>query len=303
MGALIALGAGFNPVLTGRENIYVNGSMLGLDRKAIDGKIDEIIDFADIGNFIDSPVQSYSSGMSVRLGFATAAVMIQPDVLLLDEVLAVGDLGFRYKCFARVGQLVKNAAVIFVSHDMPSVSRMATKVILMSDGQIEKAGGDSPSVIQAYNSKFSGGNSFVQETGEASITQIQVTSETSPSILGQIDYGETAKIQFLVDWNEYDPDANLTINILDKGDTAVAQMEARNSDFKLCWQGSQQLVSLKIPSFPLAPGEYRLWIILSSPSKKKSIAIHYGVSPFIVKGNFIGYIPFQPVPEWASRAA
>ena len=91
VGAIIALGAGFNPVLTGRENVYVNGSLLGLSKKEIDGKIDDIIEFAEIGEFIDSPVQSYSSGMQVRLGFAVATAM-DPDVLILDEVLAVGDL-------------------------------------------------------------------------------------------------------------------------------------------------------------------------------------------------------------------
>src|SRR5437667_3832583 len=94
VGALIALGAGFNPILTGRENIYVNGSVLGLTKREIDEKIEEIIDFAEIREFIDSPVQSYSSGMQVRLGFAMAS-SLNPDILLLDEVLAVGDMGFQ----------------------------------------------------------------------------------------------------------------------------------------------------------------------------------------------------------------
>src|SRR5206468_4283587 len=97
VGALIALGAGFNPILTGRENIYVNGAVLGLTKREIDEKIEEIIDFAEIREFIDSPVQSYSSGMQVRLGFAMAS-SLNPDILLLDEVLAVGDMGFQAKC-------------------------------------------------------------------------------------------------------------------------------------------------------------------------------------------------------------
>ena len=92
------MGAGFNPILTGRENIYVTGSILGLSKAEIDAQFDEIIDFAEIREFIDAPVQSYSSGMAVRLGFAVA-VKCQPDVLLLDEVLAVGDVGFQAKCF------------------------------------------------------------------------------------------------------------------------------------------------------------------------------------------------------------
>ena len=101
VGALIELGAGFNPILSGRENIYNNGAILGFTRKEINEKIEEIIDFAEIREFIDMPVQNYSSGMKVRLGFAVAAQM-QPDVLMIDEVLAVGDLGFVLKCFKTI---------------------------------------------------------------------------------------------------------------------------------------------------------------------------------------------------------
>lgn len=115
VGAIIALGAGFNPLLSGRENVYVYGSVLGLTKHDIDRQIDDIIDFAELEDFIDAPVQSYSSGMQVRLGFAVATAM-QPDVLLLDEVLAVGDMSFRHKCFNRINKIIKQCAVIFVSH-------------------------------------------------------------------------------------------------------------------------------------------------------------------------------------------
>ena len=154
VGALIALGAGFNPVLTGRENIYVNGSVLGLTKKEIDAKLKEIIDFAEIGDFIDTPVQNYSSGMAVRLGFAVAS-SLDPDILLVDEVLAVGDLGFRYKCFQRISALMDRAAVIFVSHDMASVSRLSSRVMLLGSGKVQMLSEDCPAVIQRYNSLFS----------------------------------------------------------------------------------------------------------------------------------------------------
>jgi lipopolysaccharide transport system ATP-binding protein len=300
MGALIALGAGFNEVLTGRENIYVNGSMLGLDKKTIEAKLDEIIDFSGLEEFIDAPVQSYSSGMSVRLGFATAAVMIEPDILILDEVLAVGDLGFRYKCFSRVGQLVKNAAVILVSHDMPSVARMATRAMLMSDGQIERVGSDAPSIIQSYNEKFASGSFFKKESGEAIVSDICVYSEANSRPKQLVSYGEDVAIKFAIKWLECDPNAIITVNILDKGDTAVAQMESNNHNFKLAAQSSKQLIKLVIPRLPLAPGEYRLWIVITSPGKNKHIAVHYGVAQFTVTGSFIGYIPFQPIPTWSS---
>jgi len=135
VGALIALGAGFNPILTGRENIYINAAVLGMDRRHVDGKLDEIIAFAEIGDFIDTPVQNYSSGMSVRLGFAVAAVLIEPDILFLDEVLAVGDIGFVIKCLNTVRRMTSNAAVVFVSHNMQYVSSFCTRVMVMDHGQ------------------------------------------------------------------------------------------------------------------------------------------------------------------------
>jgi ABC-type polysaccharide/polyol phosphate transport system ATPase subunit len=140
VGALIALGAGFNPILTGRENIYINGSVLGLSKKEIDEKIDEIIDFAEIGEFIDMPVQNYSSGMQVRLGFAVATAL-EPDVILADEILAVGDVAFRAKCYRRLAALLKRGvAVIFVSHDLQSVERLTKKCIWLQQGACKLAG-------------------------------------------------------------------------------------------------------------------------------------------------------------------
>lgn len=136
VGALIALGAGFSPVLTGRENIYVNAAVMGLDRQQVDARIDEIIDFAEIGEFIDSPVQNYSSGMSVRLGFSVAALLCEPDVLFLDEVLAVGDIGFTVKCLNRLRQLARHSAVILVSHNMQHISSFCTRVMVLEKGRV-----------------------------------------------------------------------------------------------------------------------------------------------------------------------
>ena len=112
VGGLIALGAGFNGILSGRENIRINGAILGYARSEIEEKMEEIIEFADLDDFIDAPVQTYSSGMSVRLGFAIAAILTKPDVLLLDEVLAVGDIGFITKCLNTVRKLMKDSAVL-----------------------------------------------------------------------------------------------------------------------------------------------------------------------------------------------
>jgi lipopolysaccharide transport system ATP-binding protein len=140
IGALIALGAGFNPVLSGRENIYVNASILGLSKAEIDAKIDDIIDFAEIGEFIDSPVQNYSSGMQVRLGFAVASAL-QPNILLLDEVLAVGDVAFQAKCFNKLADLRRDGVpFILVSHNMHQISRYCQKVVFMKKGRIAFVG-------------------------------------------------------------------------------------------------------------------------------------------------------------------
>jgi lipopolysaccharide transport system ATP-binding protein len=148
VGALIALGAGFNPILTGRENIYINGSVLGLSKKEIDEKIEEIIDFAEIGEFIDMPVQNYSSGMQVRLGFAVATAL-EPDVLILDEVLAVGDARFRSKCYRRIAKIRHRAAVIFVSHAMEQIGRICSSAIVLGMGK-SLFEGNTAEAIQLY---------------------------------------------------------------------------------------------------------------------------------------------------------
>ena len=153
MQALIALGAGFNPILTGRDNIYVNASVLGIPKREIDCKFDEIVDFSGIGAFIDTPVQTYSSGMAVRLGFAVAAHM-DPDIMLVDEVLAVGDEGFQNKCLNRIGALKKNGtAIILVSHNMHTISTFSSKVILLNSGSYRNFV-NVPEGVQEYRSLF-----------------------------------------------------------------------------------------------------------------------------------------------------
>lgn len=163
IGALIALGAGFNPILTGRENIFVNASVLGLSNREIEATIEEIIDFAEIGDLIDSPVQNYSSGMQVRLGFAVASVL-SPDVLLLDEVLAVGDASFRNKCYHRIAKARRNTAIIFVSHNMDQVSRVCDYSLVLQNGKLVTLG-EVAKGIEAYESiatvNYSGDKSFL----------------------------------------------------------------------------------------------------------------------------------------------
>ncbi|RSK40522.1 ABC transporter ATP-binding protein [Mangrovimonas spongiae] len=160
VGALIELGAGFNPILTGRENIYNNGAVLGFTRQEITRKLDDIIAFAELEDFIDMPVQHYSSGMKVRLGFAVAAQM-EPDVLIIDEVLAVGDLGFVLKCFKQIDTILPNTAIVFVSHSMPMISRICNHIILMEHGKPKFQGTDVAKGIDLYYTRFANNESNV----------------------------------------------------------------------------------------------------------------------------------------------
>ena len=153
IGALIELGAGFNPILTGRENIFINAAIIGFSKDEIKSKLHDIISFAELDEFIDMPVQNYSSGMKVRLGFAIAAQM-EPDILLIDEVLAVGDLGFILKCFKRIDTILPNTAMIFVSHSMPMISRICNEIILMDRGKAFFQGREVSEGIDAYYDRF-----------------------------------------------------------------------------------------------------------------------------------------------------
>ena len=149
VGALLELGAGFHPDLTGRENIYLNGSILGLSQKEIDQQIGDIIGFAEIERFVDVPVRHYSSGMLVRLGFSVAA-HTRPDILLIDEVLAVGDAAFREKCMDKIAEFRRGeCTILLVSHDLEYVQDLCSQVVWLEDGQIRLAG-ETQRVISSY---------------------------------------------------------------------------------------------------------------------------------------------------------
>ncbi|MDI6746908.1 MAG: ABC transporter ATP-binding protein [Rhodocyclaceae bacterium] len=175
VGALIALGAGFNPVLTGRENIYVNAAVLGFSKHEIARRFDEIVSFSGLEQFLDAPVQTYSSGMQVRLGFAIAA-HADLDILLLDEVLAVGDAEFRAKCYQRITSIRNNAAIILVSHNMEQIGRVAQLALWLDKGKSRHLG-DVDAVVLDYENR-QGSNpdqgTFVSEDARISNTCIEV---------------------------------------------------------------------------------------------------------------------------------
>ena len=149
---MIELGAGFDPNYTGRENIFLYGSVLGFSRSFLEEKYDEILEFSELGEFIDVPIKNYSSGMKARLGFSIATV-VEPEILILDEVLSVGDAKFRKKCEKKMQGMFDGVTVLFVSHSLQQVERLCNKAILLDHGQLI-AKGDIDEVSAIYQSKL-----------------------------------------------------------------------------------------------------------------------------------------------------
>jgi homopolymeric O-antigen transport system ATP-binding protein len=149
VGSLLEVGTGFHPELTGRENVYLNGSILGMSRREIERKFDEIVAFAEVDQYINTPVKRYSSGMQVRLAFAVAA-HLEPEILVIDEVLAVGDAAFQRKCLGKMGDVARQGrTVLFVSHDLAAVRQLCERVLLLSDGRLIM-NGEPAAVIDSY---------------------------------------------------------------------------------------------------------------------------------------------------------
>ena len=203
--ALLEVGSGFHPELTGRENIYLSASVLGMPRREIRRKLDSIVDFAGVESFIDTPVKRYSSGMFVRLGFSIAA-HLEPDVLLLDEVLAVGDKSFQDKCKERIGELHSNGTtVVFISHDLAAVRTLCPRVMLLERGQIA-AQGNADEVIQKYTetTNLTHAPSLDQGAKTVQITSVAFFDEsgnrsvgfrTGSPIYGAVEYIATQEIR------------------------------------------------------------------------------------------------------------
>lgn len=176
VGSLLEVGTGFHPELSGRENIFLNGAILGMSKKEIVEKFDDIVEFSGIGKFLDTPVKRYSSGMYVRLAFAVAAHM-DPDILIIDEVLAVGDAEFQKKCLGKMDEITKTEGrtILFVSHNMEAIKKLCTRTILLKDGKIEKIG-ETKEVINEYlNNKSIAKNTWVNKGNEFNNEWIKIS--------------------------------------------------------------------------------------------------------------------------------
>lgn len=175
ISALLELGAGFNPEFTGRENVYMTATIMGLSREYVDRNLDRIFDFADIGEYVDQPVKLYSSGMYVRLAFATA-ISIEPEILIVDEALAVGDIFFQQKCIAHMKEMQSKATIVFVTHDMQTVSNLCDRVILLDEGSV-KYDGNPVEAVSHYTKLVH--NERFQEKGALSATDSSATEHNT----------------------------------------------------------------------------------------------------------------------------
>lgn len=304
VGALIELGAGFNPVLTGRENIYINGAVLGLTKNEITRKFDEIVEFAELAEFIDMPVQNYSSGMRVRLGFSVAA-QLDPDVLLIDEVLAVGDVGFRSKCFNAISKIQKNAAVIFVSHAMPQVARICNDVLLMNKGEVLYQGQNVSKGIDVYYSSFKSEKGMVSGSGRAEILSMQLSSNGKTEESGKrflVEYLDDLTIDLCIKADRSVDALNINVAFFDKELRSIAQVYSLNSDFRLVNDKETHSVKVRIDQMNFNPGTYTLSLVLTDEKRGETLINHHAITNFQVTGPFIGFSPIQIRGKWSKTS-
>jgi lipopolysaccharide transport system ATP-binding protein len=219
VGSLLEVGTGFHPELTGRENIFLNGAILGMKRAEIAAKFDEIIAFAGTEKFLDTPVKFYSSGMYMRLAFAVAA-HLEPEILIVDEVLAVGDAEFQKKCLGKMGEVSKSGrTVLFVSHSMAAVASLCRKVILLEAGKI-KAAGATADVVSHYVSSGSSSDQIVDlrhhtdriGTGEVRIVEAGIRDKNG-NLRNRFNYGEDIFFEFTMERVTTAPPLSCTVEI------------------------------------------------------------------------------------------
>jgi lipopolysaccharide transport system ATP-binding protein len=266
VASLLEIGTGFSPELTGRENIYLNGAILGMSKKEINSKLDEIIDFAEIKQFIDIPVKHYSNGMHIRLAFSIAA-FLEPEILLVDEVLAVGDLRFQKKSLGKMDEVTrkKGRTVIYVSHDLASIKRLCQKAILIDHGQVVFQGEASATInyyLQKVNQSIPTSGEIITTksrigTGEIQIKKIEIT-DSEDHIIQTTRSGEDIKIRIFYDLVKKGEYANVLAGILAKSELNTPIFLQHNyltgDDFGVI--SKPGYFELEIRDLPLAPGTY-----------------------------------------------
>ncbi len=263
---LIEVGAGVNPELTGRENIFLNGAILGIPKKIIQQKLDEIIDFSELEQFIDTPVKRYSSGMTVKLGFSIATSM-NADILIIDEVLAVGDLAFQRKCFNRMEHLItkQNKTVLLVSHNIRQVERMCSRVLLLNKGAVEVD--DLPSkvcnifyqqsneIIQRQSKDSSLESARIQSSGEVENIDIQIYDQDGLEV-SELVSGDPLHVKVTFTLNKAYDDLRIYVGTHRTDFIYLTVSGTSEYTDKLAYGEGENTVEYKLDSFPLASGTY-----------------------------------------------
>jgi lipopolysaccharide transport system ATP-binding protein len=265
VGSLIGLGAGFHQTLTGRENIYLNAAILGMTRQEADEKYDDIIDFADIGDFIDLPVKFYSSGMVARLGFAVA-VHLEPDILLVDEALSVGDLSFRKKCAEKIDSLKNEMTMIIVSHSPRIIYRMCDRALILWDGRIEEIG-PADRVVSSYinmnitSSKYDDAVKILESLKEIKTVAVSTYNEDQVKTR-EFQSGDPVKITMEIDSEEEIDDIVCSVSVLSLEGYVITVMNTEDIDYKL--KKGSNVLECKINELSLVPGTFFLKIKLKN---------------------------------------
>jgi ABC-type polysaccharide/polyol phosphate transport system ATPase subunit len=289
VGSLLEVGTGFHPELTGRENVYLSGAILGMRKKEIARKFDEIVAFAEVERFLDTPLKHYSSGMQMRLAFAVAA-HLEPEILLVDEVLAVGDLQFQKKCLGKMGDVAKTGrTILFVSHQMTQIRRLCEHVFWLDGGRIRQAG-RTGELIAAYETEMMSGSAKNQ--GETSEIFISWELGSSGSVLK--DGLSEVTFQFTVNPPEPIRRGYLGLHIHNDASVLVASWGFDGLNME---PGLQQ-IRVTLPQLPLRPGTYTILTSLFNGGNNltgKMLEIWNGI-PFLA----VDTLPLcHPEDAWA----
>jgi lipopolysaccharide transport system ATP-binding protein len=288
VGALIELGAGFNPVLTGRENVYINGAVLGLNKRQIDQRFQEIVEFSDLGHVIDTPVQTYSSGMRVRLGFSVAA-HLRPQLMLIDEVLAVGDVGFRLKCLDRLQQLSREGvSIIIVTHAVNMLARLSNRAIVFGSGRIE-FDGDLARGISTYERlldvrQTDREQELPQGSGLARIVECEV-QDGEGKARGEFRGGESVRLRIGLQSDAPIRGARLVVSLNSPSAGVIATCSTADAGLSLDVDPEGTSLLLEWPALPLTIGAYNVTLSLLGPRRADFYHRRIGVGRFSIVGN------------------
>ena len=269
VGALIELGAGFSPILTGRENIYINGAVLGFTKSEIDAKFDEIVDFAELDDAIDAPVQTYSSGMYVRLGFAVAA-QLNPDIFLIDELLAVGDTAFRMKCFQHLLDM-KNAgkSILVVSHNMIDINRVCDRVVVLAGGK-KIFDGDVSAGIATYEglSRMRGHTARPHDANAAAWIDTVRLFDSAGAPRDVYSTGEDLLAEVTLSAKQKVVNARLIVHVMTPSLGTLGSFASPHKGFAFDIDPPGSVLRFRMPKLPLLIGSYNLMVSLYGPDIK-----------------------------------